>query len=106
MRSLHEMHGENALCAGRVCPSVCPHDSTREPLDGLGLNLVRLLCHSRLPQNRTFEYPTIGDNKIADEKIREVERQYVSGVLHSGGKSENYRSLNLFVWSGCHGYPG
>jgi hypothetical protein len=24
---------------------VCPHDSTREPLDGFGLNLVWTLCH-------------------------------------------------------------
>jgi hypothetical protein len=26
-----------------------------------------------LPQNRTFEYPAIGDNKITDEEIREVD---------------------------------
>jgi hypothetical protein len=36
MRSLHQMHSKNALWSGRVCPFVCPHDSTREPLDGLG----------------------------------------------------------------------
>jgi hypothetical protein len=55
--------------------SVCQHDSIREPLDGLGWNLVWVLCHSGLLQNRTFEYPTIGDNKITAEESREVDRQ-------------------------------
>jgi hypothetical protein len=32
MRSLHEVHGEKALWAGRVCL----HDSTRVPMDGRG----------------------------------------------------------------------
>jgi hypothetical protein len=36
MHSLHEVHGENTLWAGVVHPPVCPHDSTREPMDGLG----------------------------------------------------------------------
>jgi hypothetical protein len=57
-----------------VRPSVSPHDSTREPLDELGINLVWVLCHSGPPQNRTFEHPAIGDNKITDEEIREVDR--------------------------------
>jgi hypothetical protein len=35
MRSLHKVHSKNALWSGRVCLSVCPHDSTGEPLDGL-----------------------------------------------------------------------
>jgi hypothetical protein len=55
--------------------SVCPHDSTREPLDGLGWNLVWVLWQWGLPQNRTFEYPAIGDNKMTDEESREVDRQ-------------------------------
>jgi hypothetical protein len=75
MRSLHEVHGENALWADRVCPSVCPHDSTREPVDGLRLNFVWVLCHWGVPNNRTFKHPTIGDNKIAYEEIRQVDRQ-------------------------------
>jgi hypothetical protein len=45
MHSLHEVHGGKAYRAGRVCPSVYPHDSTREPLDGFGLNLEWKLCH-------------------------------------------------------------
>jgi hypothetical protein len=28
-----------------------------------------------VPDNRNFEYPTIGDNKMADEEIRELDRQ-------------------------------
>jgi hypothetical protein len=37
MHSLHKVYGENVLWAGRVRPSVCSHDSTREPLDHHGL---------------------------------------------------------------------
>jgi hypothetical protein len=36
----------------RVCLSVRTYDSTREPLDGLGWNLVWRLRHWELPQNR------------------------------------------------------
>jgi hypothetical protein len=36
MRSLHDVLEINAYRAGHVCLSVCPHDSTREPLDGCG----------------------------------------------------------------------
>jgi hypothetical protein len=72
-----------AKCMGRghyglvasVRPSVCSHDSSREPLDGIGRNLVWVLCHSVLHQNRTFKYPTIGDNKMTDEENRELDRQ-------------------------------
>jgi hypothetical protein len=35
-RSLHSVHEINAYRAGRVCPSICPHDSTLEPLNGFG----------------------------------------------------------------------
>jgi hypothetical protein len=35
-RSLHDTHEMNAYRAGPVCMSVCPHDSTREQLDGFG----------------------------------------------------------------------
>jgi hypothetical protein len=40
-RSLHDLHEMNAYRAGHACLSVCLYDSTREPLDGFGLNLVR-----------------------------------------------------------------
>lgn len=39
-----------------ACLSVCPHDSTRTPLDGFGLNLVWTLCHWRLPLTRPFNF--------------------------------------------------
>jgi hypothetical protein len=35
-RSLHNVHEINAYRTGHVCLSVCPHDLTREPLDGFG----------------------------------------------------------------------
>jgi hypothetical protein len=35
----------------------------------LMMMMMMMLCHSGLPQNRTFEYPTISINKIADEGI-------------------------------------
>jgi hypothetical protein len=54
-------------------------------------------CHSGLPKNHTFEYPTISDNKMTDEGSREVNRQQASEVLHSGGQSGKYQSSNLFV---------
>jgi hypothetical protein len=52
--------------------SVCPHISTRVSLGGLGRNFVWVLCHWVLPQNRTFEYSTIGGIKTVDEEICEV----------------------------------
>jgi hypothetical protein len=82
MRSLHEVHSKNTLCSGRVCP----HDSTRGPLDGLGWNLVCVLCHSVLSHNRTFWYRTDSDNRITDEKIREMDDNRLGEVLHSGGQ--------------------
>jgi hypothetical protein len=64
-------------CTGRthyglvvsVRPSICLHDSTREPLDGLGWNLIMVLCHSGLPQNSTFKCPTISGNKWRMRKV-------------------------------------
>jgi hypothetical protein len=35
MRYFHDMHEMNAYRVGHVDLSVCPHDSTREELDGL-----------------------------------------------------------------------
>lgn len=64
-------------------PSVCKVGSTREPLHGFGLNLMWRLCYSGLPQNRLFEYPTSGDNKLTDTESREVDIY----VLRSGGQS-------------------
>jgi hypothetical protein len=86
--------------------SVCPHNSAREPLDGLGWNLVCVLCHSGLPQTRIFEYPVIGDNKMTRVESREVDGLQASEVVHSDGQSGKYRSSNLFVYSGYRGYPG
>jgi hypothetical protein len=73
MRSLHEVHGRTHY--GLVRPSVFPHDSTREPMDGLIWSSVWVLCHSGLPHIHNFQYPTTGDNKLADEESREVDRQ-------------------------------
>jgi hypothetical protein len=53
-RSLHHVHETNACRADHVCLSVRLHDSTREPLDGFGWNLVWTLCHWFLTNNRTF----------------------------------------------------
>jgi hypothetical protein len=49
MRYLHEMNAfwTQHVCLS-VCPSICERDSTREPLDGFGLNLVWPLCHRDL----------------------------------------------------------
>jgi hypothetical protein len=52
--------------------SVCPHDSTREPLDGFGWNLVWTLCHWGLPKNRTFQLSTFGNTNIAEKQVCEV----------------------------------
>lgn len=41
------------------------------------------LCHSALPECRTFEYPTSSGIKMADEENREVEIE----VLRSGDNS-------------------
>jgi hypothetical protein len=102
MRSLHEVHAENALWAGRVSLSVCTNNSTREPLDGLGLNLVWMFCHSVLYQNRTFFFAAIIYNKITDKESRELDDNRLSEVLHSGGQSGNYGSSNMF--NRYHGY--
>jgi hypothetical protein len=72
MRSLHEVHGENALRAGRVCLSTIQLEHHWTDSDEF---LVWVFYLSRLPQNRTFEYPTIGDNKMTDEESREVDRE-------------------------------
>jgi hypothetical protein len=72
MRSLHNVHEMNAYRAGHVCLSACLHDSTREPLDGFGRNLVWTLCHWGIPENRTFKFSTIGNTNMADEQTCQV----------------------------------
>jgi hypothetical protein len=67
MRFLHEMHGENTLWTGSVCPSVRP-----------SLHIIQLENHwTDLDEiwYRTFEHPTIGGNKMRDKESREVDRQ-------------------------------
>jgi hypothetical protein len=39
-------------------------------------------------------------------KFREVDDSRLSEVLHSGGQSGNYRSLNSFVYIHYNGYQG
>jgi hypothetical protein len=76
MCSSHDVHEMNAYRAGHVCLSVrlcvCPHNSTREPLNGFGWILVWKLCHWGLPYNRTFQFSAIGNTNIADEQTREI----------------------------------
>jgi hypothetical protein len=67
--------------------SVCPHESTREPLDGLEWSLVWRLCHWGIRRNRIFKFPTIDNNKMADEETGET-------------GNESSGSLNLFVYYG------
>jgi hypothetical protein len=76
LHCLHEVRGENTSRFGEVGPSVRPSVllcvSTQEPLGGLWWNFEWMLCHCELPLDCTFEYPTIGSNKTADEEIFEV----------------------------------
>jgi hypothetical protein len=69
---MRKVHREKASWAGRFRLSVYPHDSTGEPLNGLGRDLIRVLCHWALPQNHTLVYPTNGITRMADKGEREV----------------------------------
>jgi hypothetical protein len=80
MSSLHDVREMNAYWARHICLSVrlpfrlsiCPLDSTWEPLDGFGWNLVRTLCHWGLPWNLTSRFLTIDNTDMADEQTCEV----------------------------------
>lgn len=54
VRYLHQVHSEYALWAGPARAV----DSTRQPVDEFGWNLVLTLCHFARHQNRDFECPT------------------------------------------------
>jgi hypothetical protein len=73
MRYLQEVHHVNSYRFGHVCffvcPSVEPHDSTRERMDGFAQNLIRTLCHWGLHQSCTFHFPTIGNTNMANERV-------------------------------------
>jgi hypothetical protein len=91
VRTLHEVHGENALWAGHVHPSVCSHALTRELAEGQECNLVRVLCHWRLTPVRPVEYPKIewggGGTK---QRMRKIVSWRRIEMMHSGGQSRNY----------------
>jgi hypothetical protein len=73
LRSLREVHELNTYRAGNVvCPSVSPYVSTPEVLEKLGLNFVWRLHQWVLLWNPTFQFLTIGNNKVADEETCEA----------------------------------
>jgi hypothetical protein len=55
-----------------VCPSVHLYNSTREPLDGFGRNLVQTSCHYSVLLNCTFHFPVVGYTNMADKRTFQV----------------------------------
>jgi hypothetical protein len=70
MRSLREVHIGLVVS---VHPSVCSHNSTREPLDGFGWNLVWRLCHwersIHTHQWRVSTVRSVSDIKISSNVV-------------------------------------
>jgi hypothetical protein len=56
--------------------------------------MVCVLRHSVLSHNFTFQVTTNRDNQITNVESREVDENRLGEVLHPGGQSGNYRSLN------------
>jgi hypothetical protein len=86
------MHEINTYRADHVCP----HVSNREPLDGILLNLVRTLCHWRLPQIGDFFFPVIRNTNMVDERTCDLGTTLYMGFWNMCGKRSS-KDKQFFV---------
>lgn len=96
MPSLCDVHDINAYRVDHVRP----HDSNRESVYGLRLNLISTLCYYRLPQTRAFQFPPIDNTNMADERTSEMGMTKLCRYRHAGAKGERrYNSYSLLTSS-------
>lgn len=95
---------------GRPCLSVhlslCPHNSTRGTTGQIRIILGISLCHWALPQSRTFEFSSIGNNKMADEETCKVGPTLATFVYRSYTGCLVTTIIASFLYHGHHGYTG
>jgi hypothetical protein len=83
LESLNDVHTHSALLCSfctvgtkwahmELIVCVCPHVSTREPLNWFRWNLVWTLCHGNLPGTRTFSFPTVNNTNMMHARTCEV----------------------------------